>query len=53
MTAQRLSIHDNTARYRVRRLAEMFGIDLAAGDETLVIWTQLRSLEARRAAERA
>ena len=38
MTAQRLNIHDNTARYRVRRLAEMFGIDLAAGDETLVVW---------------
>jgi GAF domain-containing protein len=48
MTAQRLSIHDNTARYRVRRLAEMFGIDLAAGDETLVIWSQLRALEALR-----
>lgn len=44
MTAKRLNIHENTARYRVRRLAEMFGIDLAAGDETLVIWLQLRAL---------
>ena len=53
MTAQRLTIHVNTARYRVRRLAEMFGVDLAAGDETLVIWNQLRALETRAAAERA
>jgi len=53
MTAQRLNIHDNTARYRIRRLSEMFGIDLAAGDETLVTWTQLRALEARRLTERS
>jgi hypothetical protein len=53
VTAQRLTIHVNTARYRVRRLAEMFGVDLAAGDETMVIWNQLRALETRGAADGA
>jgi hypothetical protein len=48
LTARQLNIHENTARYRVRRLGEMFGVDLAAGDETLVTWVQLRALEARR-----
>ena len=47
-TAQRLNVHENTARYRVRRLAEMFGIELGAGDETLVTWMQLRTQAAER-----
>ncbi|WP_236795570.1 CdaR family transcriptional regulator [Amycolatopsis sp. GM8] len=42
-TAEALNIHDNTARYRVRRLTEMFGVALDAGDETLVTWLQLRN----------
>lgn len=49
-TARLLNIHDNTARYRLRRLGEMFGIDLAAGDETLVTWVQLRAIDAERQA---
>lgn len=42
-TAEALNVHDNTARYRVRRLTERFGIELGAGDETLVTWLQLRN----------
>ncbi|WP_344868930.1 helix-turn-helix domain-containing protein [Amycolatopsis ultiminotia] len=42
-TAEALHVHENTARYRMRRLDEMFGIDLADGDETLVTWLQVRA----------
>jgi hypothetical protein len=42
-TAAALNVHENTARYRVKRLDEMFGIDLSGGDETLVTWLQVRS----------
>lgn len=42
-TATALNVHENTARYRVKRLAEMFGIDLSGGDETLVTWLQVRA----------
>ena len=41
---RQLDVHDNTARYRVRRLEEVFGIELAGGDEVLVTWLQLRAL---------
>lgn len=42
-TAAALNVHENTARYRVKRLDEMFGIDLTGGDETLVTWLQVRA----------
>ncbi|MGH3348928.1 MAG: PucR family transcriptional regulator [Nocardioides sp.] len=42
-TAQRLNVHENTARYRVRRLVEKFGVDFEAGDDTLATWLQLRT----------
>lgn len=42
-TAKALNVHENTARYRVKRLDEMFGIDLTGGDETLVTWLQVRA----------
>ncbi len=42
-TARALNVHENTARYRVKRLDELFGIDLAGGDETLVTWLQVRA----------
>ncbi|MFJ2634580.1 PucR family transcriptional regulator [Streptomyces sp. NPDC087422] len=42
-TARALGVHENTARYRVRRLTEMFGVALDAGDDTLVTWLQLRN----------
>lgn len=37
-----LGIHPNTLRYRVRRVAEVFGMDLADPDERLVAELQLR-----------
>ena len=43
VTAERLNVHENTARYRVRRLGELFGLDLADDDETLVAWLQVRT----------
>ncbi|GAA0977526.1 helix-turn-helix domain-containing protein [Acrocarpospora macrocephala] len=45
--AAELSIHENTLRYRVRRLQELFGMDLADPSERLVIWLQLRLLQLR------
>lgn len=51
VTARRLNIHINTARYRIRRLSELFGVDLGRGDETLVTWVQLRGLCSHRAGQ--
>ncbi|MEU6412898.1 helix-turn-helix domain-containing protein [Microbispora sp. NPDC046933] len=45
--AAELSIHENTLRYRIRRLQELFGVDLADPTERLVIWLQLRLLHMR------
>ncbi|MEV2270818.1 PucR family transcriptional regulator [Nonomuraea africana] len=42
-----LSVHENTLRYRVRRLQELFDVDLGDPAERLVIWLQLRLLELR------
>lgn len=47
-TARALNVHENTARYRVKRLVELFGIDLAGGDDTLVTWLQIRAACASR-----
>lgn len=40
-----LSVHQNTLRYRLRRAAELFGIDLANPDDTLTLWLSLRVAE--------
>jgi DNA-binding PucR family transcriptional regulator len=40
--AKSLSIHDNTLRYRIRRLQELFDLDLEDPDTRLVTWLQLR-----------
>ncbi|MEU8109079.1 PucR family transcriptional regulator [Nonomuraea muscovyensis] len=45
--AAELSVHENTLRYRVRRLQELFDVDLADPAERLVIWLQLRLLHLR------
>ncbi|MGI5490275.1 PucR family transcriptional regulator [Microtetraspora malaysiensis] len=45
--AAQLSIHENTLRYRIRRLQKLFGVDLADPTERLVIWLQLRLLHLR------
>lgn len=40
--AKTLSIHENTLRYRIRRLQELFDLDLDDPDVRLVAWLQLR-----------
>jgi DNA-binding PucR family transcriptional regulator len=50
--AASVSVHPNTFRYRMRRLAELFDLDLANPEERLVLELQLRTLaadDARRA----
>lgn len=44
-TATRLSLHQNTLRYRLRRISELLGIDLDNPDDTLVLWLGLRVAE--------
>ncbi|WP_029137061.1 PucR family transcriptional regulator [Nakamurella lactea] len=41
-TAQRLTVHENTVRYRIRRAEELLGLDLTDPDTVLVSWLQLR-----------
>jgi hypothetical protein len=43
--AARLSLHQNTLRYRLRRANELFGIDLDNPDDTLTLWLSLRVVE--------
>lgn len=40
--AARLQVHPNTLRYRLRRVQERFGLDLADADTRLSVWLQLR-----------
>ncbi|MGW0778192.1 PucR family transcriptional regulator [Streptomyces sp. NPDC002835] len=40
--AQRLSVHPNTLKYRLRRTRKIFGLDLDAPDDRLSCWLQLR-----------
>ncbi len=42
--ARRIQVHPNTLRYRLRRAQAVFGIDLDAPDERLLLWLQLRVL---------
>lgn len=44
-TAERLSVHQNTLRYRLRRAHELFGVDLANPEDTLTLWLGLRVAE--------
>jgi len=44
-TAARLSLHQNTLRYRLRRVSELLGIDLDNPDDTLILWLGLRVAE--------
>ncbi len=46
-TAARLSIHQNTLRYRLRRVHDLFGIDLDDADDTLTLWLSLRVVDQR------
>jgi hypothetical protein len=40
--ARALNIHENTLRYRIRRLQQLFPVDLDDPDVRLVTWLQLR-----------
>jgi hypothetical protein len=42
--AAAVSVHENTLRYRIRRVQEMFGLDLSDAETRLVTWLQLRLL---------
>jgi DNA-binding PucR family transcriptional regulator len=42
--AARISVHPNTFRYRMRRLGELFDLDLGDPDERIVLELQLRLL---------
>lgn len=44
-TVERLFIHPNTLRYRIRRVNELFHLDLTDPDLALVLWLQLRLRE--------
>ena len=45
VTADLLSVHQNTLRYRLRRARELFGVDLGNPDDTLTLWLSLRVAE--------
>ncbi|WP_255948043.1 PucR family transcriptional regulator [Streptomyces odontomachi] len=49
--AARLSVHENTLRYRIRRIQKLFELDLDDPDTRLAAWLQLRLHELH--AERA
>jgi DNA-binding PucR family transcriptional regulator len=42
--AEKLNIHENTMRYRIRRVEALFDLSFDDGDQVLVIWLQLRLL---------
>jgi DNA-binding PucR family transcriptional regulator len=41
--AASVQVHPNTFRYRLRRLRELFDLDLEDPDVRLVVWLQLRT----------
>jgi DNA-binding PucR family transcriptional regulator len=41
--AESVSVHPNTFRYRLRRVRELFDINLEDPDVRLVVWLQLRT----------
>ncbi len=44
--AQKVMVHNNTFRYRLRRAEKVFGLDMLDPDMRLVTWLQLRSRRA-------
>lgn len=42
--AELLNVHENTLRYRIRRVQDLFDLDLSDGDQMLTTWLQLRLL---------
>jgi hypothetical protein len=44
VTAERLAVHPNTVRYRLRRAGQLFGTDLADPKQVLSLWVSLAAL---------
>ena len=44
-TSAALSLHQNTLRYRLKRLRDLFGVDLDQPEDTLLLWLSLHVLE--------
>jgi hypothetical protein len=44
-TSAALSVHQNTLRYRLRRLRDLFGIDVDHPEDTVVLWLSLHVQE--------
>ena len=42
--AEAVQVHANTFRYRMRRVRELFDLDLEDPDVRLMVWLQLRTL---------
>ena len=42
--AEAVQVHPNTFRYRMRRVRELFELDLEDPDVRLMVWLQLRTL---------
>ncbi|MGW1812254.1 PucR family transcriptional regulator [Streptomyces sp. NPDC002125] len=49
--AERLAVHPNTCRYRLRQAREQVGLDLDDPDERLVLWLRARLSDGTRQAE--
>jgi hypothetical protein len=47
--AAALPVHRNTMTYRLKRLQELTGLDLAASDDRLLVWVAVRRRAVRRA----
>jgi len=43
LAAESVNVHPNTFRYRLRRVKELFDLDLDDADVRLVVWLQLRT----------
>jgi hypothetical protein len=52
LAARRLHVHVNTVRYRMRRIGEITGVDLADGDARLALELELRGLDRRSGLDR-
>lgn len=51
--AQRLTVHPNTLKYRLRRARELFALDLDHPDDRLSLWLQLRAVSGEDRTDRA
>ncbi|WFR85231.1 helix-turn-helix domain-containing protein [Arthrobacter sp. Y-9] len=45
LTAAALSLHQNTLRYRLKRIRDLFDVDLSHADDVLLLWISLRAMQ--------